>query len=196
MKIHIERKRVLGMFFACILVTALFVFFGLFNLRESALIDGTILDNDIVYWLFKILCIIFIPIMVYATVNITKMLFSKNYLIEMNSVELIDNSSALSLGAIRWSDMERAYIKGQFLTIELKNPEDYISRANPIKKLLINSNIKMGFGPICISPVAFQSQTKEFLDGFSRYMRIDNYLPKSPDTNEETDAEHHESSDI
>ena len=55
MKIHIERKRVLGMFFACILVTALFVFFGLFNLRESALIDGTILDNDIVYWLFKIL---------------------------------------------------------------------------------------------------------------------------------------------
>ena len=119
MKIHIERKRVLGMFFACIFGTALFVFFGLFNLRESALIDGTILDNDIVYWLFKILCIIFIPIMVYATVYITKMLFSKNYLIEMNSVELIDNSSASSLGAIRWSDMERAYIKGQFLTIEL-----------------------------------------------------------------------------
>ena len=65
-----------------------------------------------------------------------------------------------------------------------------------IFKNLINSNIKMGFGPICISPVAFQSQTKEFLDGFSRYMKIDNYLPKSPDTNEETDAEYHESSDI
>ena len=189
MKIHIERKEAFSTFFACLACLAILVLFGLFDLREYT-------DNNFTYWLLRVLCIILIPIVLFATVSMGKMLFRKKPLIEMNSLELIDNSSATSLGAIRWSDMERAYIKGQFLTVELKNPDDYISRASWIKKLFAIVNMKMGFGPICISPVLFKNQTKEFLDGFSRYMRIDNYLPKSPDTNEETDAEDHESSDI
>lgn len=185
MKIYIDKKTGLSTFCACLVGLAIFVF-GMFHSREYY-------DDDFTYWVLKVLCIILIPIVLFATVSMGKVLFQKKPLVEMNSLELIDNSSATSLGAIRWSDMECAYIKGQFLTIELKNPDDYISRASWIKKLFIIGNMKMGFGPICISPTLFKNQTKEFLESFSRHMKIENYHPEA---NEEVDAEQHESSDI
>lgn len=195
MKIYIERKTGLSMFCACLVCLALFVVFGVFDLREYST-GGSMLDNDFIYWVFRVLCIILIPVILFATAFMGKMLFQKKPLVEMNSLELIDNSSATSLGVIRWSDMERAYIKGQFLTVELKNPDDYISRASWIKKLFIIGNMKMGFGPICISHMLFQNQTKEFLESFSRYMKIDNYFPEAQDAVEEADTEHHENFDV
>lgn len=192
MKIYIERKKALGTFCACLVCLALFVLFGVFDLREYSTGDS-MLDNNFIYWVFRVLCIILIPIILFATAFMGKMLFQRKPLIEMNSLELVDNSSATSLGSIRWSDMKCAYIKGQFLTVELKNPDDYISRASWIKRLFIKGNMKMGFGPICISPMLFQNQTKEFLESFSRYMKIDNYHPEA---NEESNTEHHENFDV
>ena len=102
-----------------------------------------------------------------------KTLLTKKPIIEISPAGLTDNSSLISLGLIPWSDMERAYLKGAFFTIDLKNPDEYLSRTGAMKKLFIKWNLRMGYGHVCISPVLISHEIKEFLYKFAEYQSIE-----------------------
>ena len=108
-----------------------------------------------------------------CTVYAIKELFSKEPLIELCDDYLLDNSSAISLGKIRWDDMERIYIKNNFLNIKLKNPGVYFHDKNRLQMLLIKANLKLGYGDVCISALTLQKDAKAFFEEVNKKVTIE-----------------------
>ncbi|MCV9928778.1 hypothetical protein OIU83_13995 [Flavobacterium sp. LS1R49] len=86
----------------------------------------------------------------------TKKIFDKKPGVVIDSIGIIDNSSGVSIGRIPWSDVmgviERTVITQKFVTIFLKNPEDYIDKqTNSLKKKMIKMNFKESGSPVSIS---------------------------------------------
>ncbi len=156
-----------------LLITGLFLLFVVVDFREMPHKPSLLLDSAVFFWAFRVLCAVFFLITASCTGYFIKQIFVKEPLIEICDNYLFDNSSAISLGEIRWDDMERAYIKGGFLNIKLKNPGVYFHDKNWIQMLLIKANIKLGYGDVCISTQRFQKDAKTFLQEFNKRKTIE-----------------------
>ena len=155
-----------------IAVVGLFCF-AIFDIRKLHHDYSFILDNAVAYWVFKSLCFVGCFFAIAGDIYLFKQLFSKEPLIEICDEYFYDNSSAISLGKIDWSEMERVYIKGGFLNIKLKNPEPYLRKKNWLQMLMIKGNYKLGYGDVCISPERFKKEAESFIDEFSKRRAID-----------------------
>ena len=155
-----------------IAVVGLFCF-AIFDIRKLHHDYSFILDNAVAYWVFKSLCFVGCFFATAGDIYLFKQLFSKEPLIEICDEYFYDNSSAISLGKIDWSEMERVYIKGGFLNIKLKNPEPYLRKKNWLQMLMIKGNYKLGYGDVCISPERFKKEAEGFIDEFSKRRAID-----------------------
>ena len=147
--------------------------FVIFDMRKLPHDYSFVLDNAVVYWLFKALWLIGGFYYAAACVYLFKQMFSKGPLIEICDEYFYDNSSAISLGKIDWSEMERVYIKGRFLNIKLKNPEKYFLNKNWLQMLMIKGNQRLGYGDVCISPERFKKEKENFLNEFTKRREID-----------------------
>ena len=132
-----------------------------------------VLDNVVVYWACKLLCIVCCFFATVGDVYLFKQIFSKEPLIVICDEYFYDNSSAISLGKIAWSEMEKVYVKGGFLNIKLKNPEPYLMKKNWLKLLMIKANYKLGYGEVCISSERFKKEAERFIEEFSKRRAID-----------------------
>lgn len=78
----------------------------------------------------------------------------------INKEGIFDNSSATKVGLVPWSvitGMKTEQIKStKFILLFVENPENYISKANGMKKLLLMGNLSMYGTPIAISTVMLQ----------------------------------------
>ena len=155
-----------------IAVVGLFCF-AIFDIRKLPHDYSFILDNAVAYWVFKSLCFVACFFATAGDIYLFKQLFSKEPLIEICDEYFYDNSSAISLGKIDWSEMERVYIKGGFLNIKLKNPEPYLREKNWLQMLMIKGNYRLGYGDVCISPERFKKEAESFIDEFSKRRAID-----------------------
>ena len=155
-----------------IAVVGLFCF-AIFDIRKLHHDYSFILDNAVAYWVFKSLCFAGCFFATAGDIYLFKQLFSKEPLIEICDEYFYDNSSAISLGKIDWSEMERVYIKGGFLNIKLKNPEPYLRKKNWLQMLMIKGNYKLGYGDVCISPERFKKEAASFIEEFSKRRAID-----------------------
>ena len=147
--------------------------FVIFDMRKFPHDYSFVLDNAVVYWLFKALCLIGGFFSAAGGVYLFKQIFSKEPLIEICDDYFCDNSSAISLGKIDWSEMEMVYIKGGFLNIELENPEKYFLNKNWLQILMIKVNHRLGYGDVCISPERFKKEKENFLNEFTKRRAID-----------------------
>ena len=85
-----------------------------------------------------------------------KKIFDKKVGLIIDKKGITDNSSALSIGLIKWKDIngiELSQVNSiKFLRIGVKNPENYISKAkNGIKAKLMKINMNMYGSPIYIT---------------------------------------------
>ena len=158
--------------FTLIAVIGLFCL-AIFDIRKLDHDYSFILDNAVAYWVFKSLCFVGCFFATAGDIYLFKQLFSKEPLIEICDEYFYDNSSAISLGKIDWSEMERVYIKGGFLNIKLKNPEPYLRKKNWLQMLMIKGNYRLGYGDVCISPERFKKEAESFIDEFSKRRAID-----------------------
>ena len=89
---------------------------------------------------------------------------------------IIDNSSAIAAGRIPWEeivDIQTMSVSGQnFLSIIVTDPEKYIARGNPAKRMLAKANYK-GYGtPIFISAMSLGMNLAELQDAvFGMYQK-------------------------
>lgn len=91
----------------------------------------------------------------------TGKLFDKKPGLIVDEMGIVDNTSIFKFGLIPWKDISAIYersiqvsiaSKQSFITIGLKNPEDYISReTNSIKRNLMKANTNSYGSPIHIS---------------------------------------------
>ena len=147
--------------------------FVIFDMRKLPHDYSFVLDNAVVYWLFKALCLIGGFFSAAGGVYLFKQMLLKEPLIEICDEYFYDNSSAISLGKIDWSEMERVYIKGGFLNIKLKNPDMYLKNKNRLQMLMIKGNYRLGYGDVCISPERFKKDRENFLNEFTKRRTID-----------------------
>ena len=147
--------------------------FAVFDIRKLPHDASLVLDHTGVYWTVRILCLVGAFFAAAGDVYLFKQMFSKEPLVEICDEYFYDNSSAISLGKITWSDMERAYFKGGFLNIKLKNPKQYLKKKNPLQMLMIKGNYRLGYADVCISPERFKKDAERFLDEFTKRQAID-----------------------
>lgn len=147
--------------------------FTIFDMRKLPHEYSLLLDNVVIYWIFKVLCLVCCFFAVAGGTYLFKQIFSKEPLVEICDEYFYDNSSAISLGRIDWSEMEKVYIKGSFLNIKLKYPEPYFEKKNWLQMLMIKGNYRLGYGDICISTERFKKDGAKFLEEFSKRRAID-----------------------
>lgn len=131
-----------------------------------------IIDNAVGYWIAKSVCFICAIVCGVAAVWFIKQAFSDEPLAKVCDEYFLDNSSAVSFGKIAWTDMNKAYLKGGFLNIDLKNPDYYLQKKNWLQKKMIKGNLKLGFGHVCISPQRFKKDAEKFFDEFAKRMPV------------------------
>ena len=153
--------------------TVLFGVFLIIDFRALPHKPSPLLDSAVLFWCFRVFCAMSMVVTLACTVYAIKELFSKEPLIEICDDYLFDNSSALSLGKIRWDDMERIYIKNNFLNIKLKNPGVYFHDKNGLQMLLIKANLKLGYGDVCISAQTLQKDAKAFFEEVNKRVTIE-----------------------
>ena len=169
-----QNKRQTILYAIITFITAIGLFcFVIFDMRRLSHNYNFVLDNVAVYWIFKFLCCVGCFFAVAGDIYLFKQIFSKEPLIVICDAYFFDHSSAISLGKINWSEMEKVYIKGGFLNIKLKNPEPYFEKKNWLQMLMIKGNAKLGYGDVCISSERFRKDSKKFLDEFSKRRAID-----------------------
>ena len=81
---------------------------------------------------------------------------------------ITDNSSALSVGLIAWSDIENISViemyRQKLIMIEVNNPEEYIARQpNSMKRKMMEMNYKTYHTPISITSNILQIKFDELL---------------------------------
>ena len=153
--------------------TVLFGVFLIIDFRALPHKPSPLLDSAVFFLTFRVLCAVFFLITALCTLYFIRQLFVKEPLIEICDDYLFDNSSAVSLGKINWDDIERAYIKGGFLNIKLKNPGVYFHDKNWIQMLLIKANLKLGYGDVCISAQTLQKDAKAFFEEVNKRVTIE-----------------------
>lgn len=84
-------------------------------------------------------------------------IFDKESGLVIDANGIIDNTTAASIGLVKWEDItsiETKLVTGNtYILVNVSNPEGYISRANgKMKEKLMWSNMKLCGSPICILP--------------------------------------------
>lgn len=89
---------------------------------------------------------------------------------------IIDQSSAFSAGFIPWQEIKKIFPltvgKQHFLSVELNEPQLYLSKSKGLKQLMIKMNMQVGHAPIKIAG-SMMSITMEELE-----IKIKNYMIK------------------
>lgn len=85
----------------------------------------------------------------------------------IDSKGITDNASGLSAGFIPWSDITGSgivtFLEQKFIGIALKDPQKYLAKVNPIKRLLMRMNSSMAGYVVCIPQVTFSIPIEEVL---------------------------------
>ncbi|TRX65907.1 STM3941 family protein [Carboxylicivirga sp. M1479] len=136
-----------------------FVALGIGYIVKAQTIDIPILGNPILlYSLGSISIIVF----GFALITILQKFLDRKAGLVINNEGIIDNSSGVSLGLVLWSDIEEIKVKKvmnqSFLMLMVKNPQDYIDRAeNSFKRKSLKANYKKYGSPIGISTNSLKS---------------------------------------
>lgn len=162
-----KRQTILYAIITLIAAIGLFCFL-IFDIRKLPHEYNFILDTAVAYWILKGLCLVCCFFVAAGDLYLFKQIFSKEPLIVICDEYFYDNSSAISLGKIPWSEMERVYIRGGFLNIKLKNPKPYLEKKNWLQMLMIKGNYKLGYGDVCISTERFKKEKVQFIEEFSK----------------------------
>jgi hypothetical protein len=84
-------------------------------------------------------------------VILRSVLLYRDKMIEIGDDYLVDKSSFVCGGEIRYAEIKSIYIKGMFLCIKLHDGEKFLKKQNFLKRLLMRTNKKMGYEYITIS---------------------------------------------
>ena len=129
---------------------AICFFFAFCNFRQY--VDVSLFNNDIVYYLIKAFMVFgFLFFGLGILVILRGVLLYKGKMIEICDDYLVDKSSFVCGGEIRYAEIKSIYIKGMFLCIKLHDGEKFLKKQNFLKRLLMRTNKKMGYEYITIS---------------------------------------------
>lgn len=158
-----------------IIGSLLFVVLGLLFTAFPDRFTTLLIRNVLLIRLIGIIATLFFG---FVLITLTrKVFFDKNLGIIINEEGIIDNSSFVGVGLIKWEDItsiEKSKVSStNFLLIKVKNPEHYINTPNRIKSNLLKANYKSYGTPISISSnfvrCSFAQLENIILNSFEKY---------------------------
>jgi hypothetical protein len=104
-------------------------------------------------------------------------LFDSSPAVIISAEGILDNSSGISAGIIRWSEIKGMWVtevqRQKFLTIDVHTPDVYVDRGNVIQRYLKRTNAKLYGSPVQISANGMALAFDEFLqaidENFQRF---------------------------
>lgn len=143
-------KQSITIILAGIGLLAICFFFAFCNFRQY--VDVSLFNNDIVYYLIKaFMAFGFVFLGLGILVILRSVLLYRDKMIEIGDDYLVDKSSFVCGGEIRYAEIKSIYIKGMFLCIKLHDGEQFLKKQNLLKRLLMRTNKNMGYEYITIS---------------------------------------------
>ncbi|MEJ5106674.1 STM3941 family protein [Chryseobacterium sp. MYb328] len=144
-----SNKKVLLSIIGCLV----FVILGILFIVVPHIFITRLINNTLLIQFIGLVAVFFFGFILIIMVK--KRLFDKNMGIIVNEEGIIDNSSFVGVGLIKWDDIisiEKSNVASvNFLFIKVKNPEGYINISNGIKSKLLKANYRSYGTPISIS---------------------------------------------
>lgn len=108
-------------------------------------------------------------------------LFDKRIGLTINENGITDNTSAISLGLINWTDISaietQQVMSTKFLLIFVTHPDEYLNRATGLKKKLLQANMKSYGTPLSITSNSlqcnFESLEQSIITFWHKYRKTD-----------------------
>ena len=143
-------KQSVTIILAGIALLAICSFFAFCDFRQF--VDVSLFNNDIVYLFIKAFMIFAFAFLGSGILVILRsVLFYRNRMIEIGDDYLVDKSSFVCGGKVRYAEIINVYIRGMFLCIKLHEGDRFLKRQNFLKRVLMRLNKKMGYEYITIS---------------------------------------------
>ncbi len=148
-KIPISKSKLILALFGSLVFVALGCWFLISPPKNNFLVIGFTI-------IFRVVGFISILFFGFCSVFIFIKIFDKKSGLIISSNGIIDHSNYLSVGFIPWTDISdiqiRKFSSQNFLLFFLNNQVSYITKIkNPLKRILLNANMKLYRTPICIS---------------------------------------------
>lgn len=74
----------------------------------------------------------------------------------------------LKIGKISWNDISGAYLKeikgNNFICLELKNEETYLTKLSPLMRVATSANVKLGFTPLSLNLSGVNTDAHQVLE--------------------------------
>lgn len=90
-----------------------------------------------------------------AAVFVVRKWFDRRPGLIVDAEGIVDNASGISAGRIPWRDIlgfeEHRIHRQRLLSVRLANPEAYVAKSPPVRRLLQRGNLAMGFSPVMLS---------------------------------------------
>jgi hypothetical protein len=116
-----------------------------------------------------------------SVVFITRLLRDRP-VVEVDADGLTDHSTWVTVGRLRWSDIDHVEIKTmkvpvgttgrtmtmRFLSVSPRDWDAVIARANPLRRLLLRFNGRRGYGPVSIMETALPYSLETLVDEMRR----------------------------
>jgi len=117
-----------------------------------------------------------------GSILLVKKLFDNKPGLIINEKGITDNTNSSSIGLIKWSDItkisQKKVVSTKFLLVEIRNPEEYIEKANRLKKLTLRQNLNTYGTPITLTSLGLQCSFEELerliLESYNQSKQIKN----------------------
>lgn len=148
-EIEISKNKLVRM----VLGSIIFVILGIWYMTQTPSINFPIFNNKTIVFIIGLIGVIFFG---FTTIYLIKKLFDKSPGIIITEDGIYDNSSAVSLGFIPWTDIieikTSKVFTESFVNIVLKNPQAYIDKYKyTLRRKYIRTNRKSYDSLITIS---------------------------------------------
>ncbi len=169
--IFFSKKKLLRLLFYCLC----FIAIGSWMLIAQPETSNRVFNQPIIKYAAAVLSVLMGGV---GLIFFSMKLFSSLPAIQLDSLGITDNASAVSAGFISWNDITEiapTTVSGQkFIRIQVVNPQEYISRQTHVfKKKVMRANLSKYGTPLFFSPNNLNSTFEDLLRELQ--LRLDSF---------------------
>lgn len=109
-----------------------------------------------------------------SSVIFARRLFRAHAGLSLTPEGMVDRSSALALGLVRWPDVtaiDLMTMNGvEMIIVRVTNPELYVRRGNFVQRMLNRGNMRMVGSPVFVAPIALATDSQTLRALLERYV--------------------------
>ncbi len=161
--VALNKKKIIFLFFMSIVFFFLALLLLIYLPQDQGIVD---------YWFIKIVASLGVFLTAIAWFFVFLKIFDRKPGLVINDEWILDNSSFLSVGLIKWDNISNVAVnnirKQKILTITLKNPDEFMEKQNVVKKFCFKLNHKYFESPVQISDSALKYDCQKIYEIIKR----------------------------